>query len=289
MTPDRVPFPVDKRAWHPSLLPGPLALVTTVDGEGVPNVAPKSFLQMVSFEPPILMFSGQPAGRTERNLLTTGCFGVSLVHGGLAERVFACTAWSGAERIERAGLHLAPADAITAPLVAECRAHLECRLHDTKAVGSALVVFGEIVAASLRADVAAAEPRQRYAALDQALYLEEGLYATVDRARPATPEPLSAHTLRFAYFLSLARPERFDEALIRAHVAHLKDLEERGLLELCGPFPEHRGGMVILRGVTEAEARAIAAGDPFVTSGAETCEVRRLEVSCRENRHLGMG
>ena len=72
-------------------------------------------------------------------------------------------------------------------------------------------------------------------------------------------------------------------------MAHLKRLEDRGQLELCGPFPDHDGGMVVLRGVSEEEARAIAEADPFVASGAETFELRKLEVSCRDNKHLGMG
>ena len=244
---------------------------------------------MVSFEPSILMFSGNRGGKTEQNIKATSCFAVNLVHGDLARKAIACVRWRGAERIERSGFSLFAATAIEAPLVDDCRAHLECRLHDTKEVGSGCVVFGEIVAASILEDIARAELRARYQALDQALFLEEGLYMTVERARPAEPEALSDHTIRYAYFLNHAHPELFEEGLIRAHVAHLKRLEDRGQLELCGPFPDHNGGMVVLRGVSAEEAQAIAEADPFVSSGAESFELRRLEVSCRENNHLGMG
>jgi len=285
----RIPFPTDKREWHPSLIPGPIALISTVDSGGAPNVAPKSFIQMVSFEPSILMFSGSEGGRTEQNIAATGCFTVNLVDGGLARRAYACVRWQGAERIEQSGFKLAPAEVIEAPLVTDCRASFECRLHDTKAVRSGLVVFGEIVAASILEEIAGLDPRDRYSALDQAIFLEEGLYATVDRARPAEPEELSRHTTRYVYLLSHARPERFNEQLVHAHVAHLKRLEDGGQLELCGPFPDHNGGMVILRGVSAEEARAIAEADPFITSGAEAYELRKLEVSCRDNNHLGMG
>lgn len=289
MATNKQPFPIDKREWHPSLIPGPIALISTVDAAGVPNVAPKSWIQMVSFDPPMLMFSGSANGKTETNLRSTGCFAVNLVHGGLAQRAFRCVRWTGAERIERSEFRLAPAREIRAPLVDDCRAHLECMVHDTKEVGSGFVVFGEIVAASLLEVIAGAAPRDRYPAADLALFLEDGLYATIERARPADPEPLSAHTTRYVYLLSHARPERFDEALVRAHVAHLARLEDQGKLELCGPFPDHDGGMVILRCVSEEEARAIAEADPFVRSGAESYELRKLEVSCRDNNHLGMG
>ncbi len=60
MTTPRIAIPLDKHGWQPSLIPGAIALVTTVDAQGEPNLAPKSWLQMVSFDPPILMFSGQP-------------------------------------------------------------------------------------------------------------------------------------------------------------------------------------------------------------------------------------
>ena len=71
-------------------------------------------------------------------------------------------------------------------------------------------------------------------------------------------------------------------------VIHRRLLGERGRLELCGPFGDKRGGMVVLRDVSEEEARALAEADPFVSSGAETYELRKLEVSCRDNDHMGM-
>jgi uncharacterized protein len=105
----------------------------------------------------------------------------------------------------------------------------------------------------------------------------------------AKSEELSFDPIRWVYLLTHAKPELFNEDLVRAHVAHLKKLEDQGLLELCGPFPDHNGGIVILRNVTEEQAKQIAESDPFVSSGAETHELRKLEVSCRENNHLGMG
>ncbi len=285
----RVPISPDKHSWQPSLIPGVVTLVTSVDATGVPNLAPKSFVQMVSFDPPMLMFSGQPEGNTEANILATGSFGVSLVHGALTERAFGCIQWQGAERLANAGFTLEPATAIAAPLVAECRAWLECELRDTKQVGGALVVFAEIVAASIRPEIMEQAPRQRYPALDLAMFLEGGLYASVERARPATPEAPGPHSTRWVYLLSHAQPELFTQDLVRAHVAHLAALEDQGLLELCGPFGERKGGMVILRGVDREQAEAIMAADPFVSSGAEHAELREWALSSRDNRHMGMG
>jgi uncharacterized protein YciI len=79
------------------------------------------------------------------------------------------------------------------------------------------------------------------------------------------------------------------ESLIRAHVAHLKKLDHDGKLELCGPFKDFKGGMVLVRARDYQEAAAIASSDPFVVEGVETFELRTLELSCEENNHLGMG
>lgn len=65
----KVDFPVDKRAWHPSLAPGPIVLIYTYDAERTPNVAPKSRLQMAAFDPPMVMFSGSKGNTTEINTL----------------------------------------------------------------------------------------------------------------------------------------------------------------------------------------------------------------------------
>jgi len=285
----KVPFPIDKREWHPSLVPGPIVLISTVDADGAPNVAPKSWLQMVAFDPPTLMFSGSKGGQTEKNALATECFTVNIVDGSLAERAYACIRWKGEERIRRSGFRLVPASKIRAPLVDDCKAHLECRLVGIREVGSGFVLFGEIIAASIVEGLLELEPRARYVRLDQALFLEESLYASVDQARPTTPEPMSNAFVRYVIVLAVANPQLFGEKLVRAHVAHLKVLEEQGQLDLCGPFSDKKGGIVVLRGVSEEEARAIAEADPFVSSGAETYELRKLELSCRDNNHMGMG
>ncbi len=79
------------------------------------------------------------------------------------------------------------------------------------------------------------------------------------------------------------------EALVRQHVAFLKDLDARGLLELAGPFEDGLGGMLILRAESLEQARELAAADPFVRAGASTAEVRTWLLSTEENNHLGMG
>ncbi|MBI4678193.1 MAG: flavin reductase [Elusimicrobia bacterium] len=283
-------YPIDKKEWSPSLIPGPITLISTCDQAKEPNVAPKSWLQMAAFEPPTLMFSGSKENTTEKNILAAGCFAVNLVDSSMAVKVYGCIKWSGRERIRKMGITLSPARKIGAPLVDQCRAHLECVLRGTKEVGGGFVVFGEIVAAFVREDILAAPPEDRYRLLDQVVFLENGLYARVRDACPAqaAKDELPGRWTR--YVITLIRTDKpMTEALVRRHVAHLKDLDRRGRLVLCGPFQDHEGGMVIVRADSLDEARAMAEADPFVREGAETYGLRAWELSCEENDHMGMG
>jgi flavin reductase (DIM6/NTAB) family NADH-FMN oxidoreductase RutF len=186
---NKVAFPVDKHKWCPSLIPGPVMLISTCTAQGKPNVAPKSWVQMAAFEPPTLMLAGTKGNATENNILQTGCFGVNVVDEALAPHVFACLQWFGTERIEKSGFHLMQANLIAAPLVVEARAHLECRLRATREIGSGFALFGEIVAASIDDEILAAPPEERYAQLGQVLFLEDGLVARLGQPTHATFDP----------------------------------------------------------------------------------------------------
>lgn len=179
----KVEFPIDKRKWHPSLIPGPIVLISTVSENCEPNIAPKSWLQMVSFEPPILMFSGRAGNTTENNIMATKCFAVNFANSAQAGNIYGCINWFGRERLEKCGFTLCEANKIKAPLVNECRAHLECELHEIMNVGSGLVVFGKIVAASVWDKILNQESEIAYKNLDQILYLEDNLYSNIDRVR----------------------------------------------------------------------------------------------------------
>lgn len=92
--------------------------------------------------------------------------------------------------------------------------------------------------------------------------------------------------LRFAIFLAQIEGVPTQRADVEAHVAHLRALERAGKLELAGPFPEHRSGLVVVRAEDRAEAEAIAAADPFVARGVRRAEVRPWRLSCDDDDHL---
>ncbi|MFX0097452.1 MAG: flavin reductase family protein [Candidatus Hodarchaeota archaeon] len=177
----RVSYPVNKKEWHPSLIPGPIVLISTYNARKEPNIAPISWLQMASFEPPILMFSTSKENTTAKNIIETSCFAVNLVDASIASKAFRCVSWYGHERIERTRFTMIEASRIYAPLVDECKANLECRLASTKEIGSGFVVFGEIIIASIWERILQVEYKKRYELLDQIVFLEDGMFSRINK------------------------------------------------------------------------------------------------------------
>lgn len=88
----------------------------------------------------------------------------------------------------------------------------------------------------------------------------------------------------FVYLLKNIKPVSDD--LIRRHVDHLKELNSKGKLVICGPFSDYPGGMVVLMAENLDEANEIAKADPFVSSGCKSFELRSLEVANEDNHYL---
>ncbi|MDD4000842.1 MAG: YciI family protein [Bacilli bacterium] len=85
------------------------------------------------------------------------------------------------------------------------------------------------------------------------------------------------------YLMLMENIKTLNLDVIKRHVFHLKNLDDKGLLYLCGPFVDYGGGMVILKTDTLEEAVLIANADPFIAEGYKTFEIRTLEVANKEN------
>lgn len=111
----KVEYPINKKEWTPSLIPGPMAIISTCNAAKAPNVAPMSWIQMVAFDPPTLMLSTGKETTTAKNILAMRCFAVNLVDSSLAQKSFQSIECFGRERIDKMGITLAPAGKIEAP------------------------------------------------------------------------------------------------------------------------------------------------------------------------------
>jgi flavin reductase (DIM6/NTAB) family NADH-FMN oxidoreductase RutF len=158
-----------------------VVLVTTLNPDGTSNIAPKSWLAMMAFDPPILALGCNLQHHTAQNILRERQFVVNVPGAELAEKVWRCQDLVHPRPVEAAGFTPLPAKAVAPPRVEECKAHLECELDRHLAYGQELILLGKIVAVSLDAEVCrAADP---YAALQTFFYLEDGLYGVLEGAR----------------------------------------------------------------------------------------------------------
>jgi flavin reductase (DIM6/NTAB) family NADH-FMN oxidoreductase RutF len=183
---EKSPLTPDKRTWRPSPLAGQIVLVTTLNADGQSNVAPKSWISMMAFDPALLALGCNLGHWTARNILRMGEFVVNFPGEDLARAVWRCRDLPHPRPVEALGLTARPAQAVSPPLVEECRAHLECILVQEVAFGDEVVFFGNIVAGSV--DRAALTGPDPYAYLRPLVFLEDGAYGVIEGARrlPAT-------------------------------------------------------------------------------------------------------
>jgi flavin reductase (DIM6/NTAB) family NADH-FMN oxidoreductase RutF len=144
-----------------TVVPRPIAWVTTVSPDGRHNAAPFSFFNCLSADPALVALGVEyrPSGAskdTARNIRDTGVFTVNIVSHALmhAMNVTAVPFAEGLDEIAEAGLTVRSGHAIPAPSIAEAPATLECRLHSFLDIGNSReIILGEVVAANLRGDL----------------------------------------------------------------------------------------------------------------------------------------
>ena len=129
------------------VLPRPIAWVSTVSPEGVRNLAPHSYFNVMSVKPPIVHFTSTGVKDTLRNVRATNEFVVNVVSADLAEPMNLTSADfpPGEDEFTWAGLEAVPSTAVTPPRVARARAALECRLRAVVSMGNGNMVFGDVV------------------------------------------------------------------------------------------------------------------------------------------------
>lgn len=130
------------------VVPRPIAWVSTVSGDGVRNVAPHSYFNVISTRPPIVHFTSTGEKDTLRNVKATGEFVVNLVNETFGEKMNLTAADFPPEEDEFtwAGLEAADSSEVAPPRVAGAPAAFECRLDDIVSKGNGNMVFGEVVA-----------------------------------------------------------------------------------------------------------------------------------------------
>ncbi len=141
-----------------TVVPRPIALVTTVDEHGRVNAAPFSFFNCLSADPPILALGVEnnpdmSFKDTGHNIRMTEVFTVNIVSFSIAEAMHVCGSKypRGVDELKEAGLTAMPGVKVASPWIAEAPAAFECKRHVTLELGkSRQIIMGEIVYAHYR-------------------------------------------------------------------------------------------------------------------------------------------
>ena len=123
------PFPLDK--VYQLIEPGPVVLLATaIDGKQ--NVMTMSWHMMMEFVPPRIGCIVSSADHSFTALFRTGECVIAIPSADMAEKVVAIGNCSGrdTDKFAEIGLTALPAEEVSAPLIGECFANLECKITD---------------------------------------------------------------------------------------------------------------------------------------------------------------
>ncbi|MGZ2506643.1 flavin reductase (DIM6/NTAB) family NADH-FMN oxidoreductase RutF [Rhizobium beringeri] len=121
-----------------TVIPRPIALVTTVSKDGKPNAGPFSFFNVLTHDPAIVAigvenYADMRFKDTARNIRETGEFTVHICDDALVDRMEVCAIKFGPEvdELSEAGLATIPGQMVRSPRILAAPAALECRRHTT--------------------------------------------------------------------------------------------------------------------------------------------------------------
>ena len=144
-----------------TVIPRPIAFVTTIDEQGRPNAAPFSFFNCLSADPAIVAIGVENHADmrfkdTGHNIRMTEEFTVNIVDDAMLDAMNVCAVPFPPEvdELATAGLTAVPGLHVKCPRIAEAPASLECRRHLTLELGkSRQIVLGLVLGCFVREGV----------------------------------------------------------------------------------------------------------------------------------------
>ncbi len=135
-----------------AVVPRPIAFVSSRGRNGGVNLAPFSYFNAVSSEPPL---GAADPKDTLRNIQETREFVVNVVSEPLLDAMVRTAGeWPrDVSEFGRSGLTAMPSQRVRVPYVQESPLQLECTLHREVVLGNSTLVVGEVVLARVRDDV----------------------------------------------------------------------------------------------------------------------------------------
>lgn len=136
--------------------PRQAVLITAANSEKT-NVTSVDWITPISEKPPMVAFSLRKTSLTLDLLSSSMEFAVAIPSKEMAEAVVLCGATSGKyiDKFAEASLTQAKAKKISAPLIAEAIANLECKVLNYTSAGDHILVAGEVLEVSVSKEVKA--------------------------------------------------------------------------------------------------------------------------------------
>ena len=96
---------------------------------------------------------------------------------------------------------------------------------------------------------------------------------------------------KWLYVMFIERGKTYNKIngeMVGKHVDFIRNLDDAGMLVLCGPFKgwPGMGGMIVLRADSYEQADEICKTEPFVAEGYATYKLRTMQPGNRENNYL---
>ena len=163
--PANTPLPQLHQFLLGSVSPRPICFASTIDLEGRPNLAPFSFFNVVSANPPVVVFSPNNSGRdgnpkqTYLNAKAVPEVVVNVVSYSMVEQMnVAAAPWEhGVSEFEKAGFTPVASELVKPFRVAESPVQIECKVIDIKEFGdgggSGKLIMAQVLKMHVKASV----------------------------------------------------------------------------------------------------------------------------------------
>ncbi|MFH1540757.1 MAG: flavin reductase family protein [Elusimicrobiota bacterium] len=130
---------------------GPVALITTSDKKGKPNVMTLAWTTVVNSEPPIIAIAMGEQAYSQKLIKETKEFVINIPDKKLMKKVLYCGSISGKniDKIKKAGLTQISSIKIKSPKIKECFAHIECKVINKFKFSDVMLFISKIIYADI--------------------------------------------------------------------------------------------------------------------------------------------
>jgi flavin reductase (DIM6/NTAB) family NADH-FMN oxidoreductase RutF len=277
LNPKELPQPKLHQYLLGAIGPRPIAFASTLDEQGRSNLAPYSFFNVFSSNPPILIFSPARRGRDnttkhtlENALVNQECV-INIVNYAMVEQMsLASTEYpEGVSEFEKSGLTPIASDVVKPYRVKEAPVQFECKINNVVALGTqggaGNLVICEVVRIHISEDVVDEEGRISPVKIDQVARMGGHYYTRANQGLFQLPQPTIQVGIGFDLLPSDVRTSKVLTGNDLAQLAGVEllpnetEVNEYKLTELADLFVELEGRAAELELQLHERAKALIA------------------------------